>query len=119
MTPLNLNKRIFKPVINSKGGTVNQESFFVFRQDGKSLMASYSGGEIERGHIVGQFETNASASLLYHCLTKRKVLKSGKANAWFTQDSRGRIVIDMEWEWLSGDSGKGISRYEEMKTNDT
>ncbi len=115
MTQLNLHKRIFVPVKNSDEGTVGPDTIFIFRQQGQQIFANYSGGSVKDGHLLGIFETPTTARLVYHCMTKSEVLKTGQANARFTQAQNGQLSIDMDWQWLSGDEGKGLSRYEELK----
>lgn len=63
---------------------------------------------------MGIFETAATAQIIYHCRTDTGILKTGKAAARFTRNQTGRLTIDMDWEWLSGDVGTGQSRYEEL-----
>ena len=115
MTPLNLHQRVFVPVRNSEDGTVTSDTIFVFRQDGNDIIANYSGGTVKSGHLMGVFETDSTARIVYHCLTLTETLKTGQAIARFSDDNDGKLAIDMDWQWLSGDHGKGQSHYKELR----
>lgn len=110
---VDLNGRAFHPVENAAAGTVSGDTRFHFSQDGLTISATYHGGTISRGHILGQFTDTDHAELIYHCLTTDGSLKAGKAVARFSKMTDGRLQIDMDWQWLDG-GGQGSSRYEEI-----
>lgn len=114
MNPPNLHGRVFVPVKNSEAGTVRRDTLFVFTQDGLNFAANYSGGSVQEGHLMGRFDTDITAQIVYHCRTDTNTLKVGKALAKFDVNPDMPLQIRMDWEWLSGDVGKGQSQYKEL-----
>lgn len=117
---LRLDDKIFVPVENTDNGTVSGQTRFHFWQKGQTFFADYVGGDVSEGHIIGKLTGDVSGEMLYHCLTKDGRLKAGQASALFSELSDGRLAIDIEWQWLSGnkldaDDPKGKSRYEEVR----
>lgn len=111
---INLDKRVFIPVENSTGGVVDDRTEFHFTQVGEQFQATYTGGDIVQGHIVGRFTHNRTAQILYHCLTSNDDLKAGRATANFTLSDDGQISMALEWAWVSGGNGSGTSKYIEV-----
>ena len=74
---------------------------------------------MSEGHIIGKLTGDLVGDMLYHCLTTDGRLKAGQASAVFSEMPDGRLAIDIDWEWLTGnkldaDDPKGKSRYEEV-----
>lgn len=111
---LSLDNRVFIPVENSDNGVVSSKTRFHFWQQGIVFYADYFGGDVREGHIIGQFNDNGHGEMLYHCLTTDRDLKAGKATAKFSENQDGRLVMDLDWQWISGDESQGVSRYEEI-----
>lgn len=118
MTRLSLDGRVFVPVENTDNGTVSGLTRFHFWQEGDVFFADYSGGDVREGHIIGQFSDAMTGNMLYHCLTTDKALKAGQATATFSALDDTRLAMDIDWQWLTGDSTKGQSRYEEVPQNE-
>lgn len=116
MSKLSLDNRVFVAIANSEYGIVSSETRFHFWQQGDVFFADYSGGDVREGHIIGQFTGETEGAMLYHCMTKDHVLKAGKATAEFTQVESGRVTMDLNWRWLTGDKSSGTSHYEEITT---
>ena len=114
MSPFDLDGRSFVPVHNTVGGAVSDDTRFEFSQTDEEITAVYMGGDIKTGHIVGRFTNPNTAELIYHCLTTSEELKAGQAQAHFSVNEAGRLCIDMQWQWLTGDQASGTSHYEEV-----
>ena len=112
-----LDKRIFTPVDNSTGGLVDARTRFHFWQNGDAFFADYFGGDVREGHIIGRFTSDRTGTMLYHCLTKDRRLKAGRAVATFNLSDEGRASMALEWVWVSGADGSGTSHYEEITGN--
>lgn len=111
---LSLDNRVFVPVINSEGGLVDERTRFHFWQNGDAFFADYYGGDVREGHIIGRFTGPRTGQMLYHCLTKSRELKAGRAVASFTLAEDGRLGMDLDWTWISGADETGTSRYVEV-----
>ncbi len=114
MTKISLDNRVFVPVENTENGVVSGKTRFHFWQQGIVFYADYFGGDVREGHIIGQFNEAGEGDMLYHCLTINRDLKAGKATANFEEMEDGRIAMSLDWQWVSGDTSKGQSRYEEV-----
>lgn len=115
MSELNLDGRIFAPFHNTARGEVSSQTLFIFRQKGRQISAHYSGGSIKAGHILGVLDTGQAARLTYHCLSQSDTLKTGQATARFIDAGDGLLNIYMDWQWISGDEGRGTSKYQEIQ----
>ncbi|NNF00007.1 MAG: hypothetical protein HKN25_13380 [Pyrinomonadaceae bacterium] len=113
MEKINLNGREFCLETNSKNGEVSYETVFRYSQDGELVTAEYGGGSIRHGRIVGRQTDEGNLDMVYHCMTTAGELKAGKAEAMVSLD-RGRVRLDLRWEWLSGDRSSGTSSYVEI-----
>lgn len=111
---IRLDNRVFVPVDNSTGGLVDDRTRFHFWQDGEAFYADYFGGDVREGHIIGRFTGDRTGHMLYHCLTKSRELRAGRAVATFTVAPDGRLGMDLDWTWISGGDEAGVSRYEEV-----
>ncbi|WP_427452141.1 hypothetical protein [Litorimonas sp. WD9-15] len=87
---------------------------FHFWQNGDAFYADYFGGDVREGHIIGRFTGDRTGTLLYHCITKDRTLKAGRAVATFRLSDEGRVSMALEWSWISGGEGAGTSFYEEI-----
>lgn len=114
MSGIDLNNRVFVPIENSEGGAVDARTEFHFHQDGHTFHATYAGGDIIRGHIIGQVTGPDTGHMLYHCLMKNHDLKAGRADALFTIAKDGRLGMALTWAWVSGAEGAGTSQYVEI-----
>jgi len=113
---LSLDNRVFVAIANSEHGIVSSDTRFHFWQQGDMFFADYSGGDVREGHIIGQFTDETTGTMLYHCMTKDHALKAGEAKAQFAEVTGGRLTMDLNWRWLTGDQSAGTSHYEEISS---
>ena len=112
---MNYDGRIFRPVINSPNGQVTGQTEFYYRQQGNLLSATYSGGGISHGQMLGLVEDDGSLRFHYHHLTDRGELRSGVCASTPEQLPDGRLRLHECWEWTSGDRSAGTSVVEEVR----
>ncbi|MGI9545033.1 MAG: n-acetylglutamate synthase [Cyclobacteriaceae bacterium] len=99
---------------NSKNGEVSIETVFHYRQEGELVSATYKGGSVMSGSIVGLWRESEQLDLLYHCLTNEGELKAGKAQALASVMDNGKIKLSLDWQWLTSDQSSGKSEYVEI-----
>jgi hypothetical protein len=87
---------------------------FRYRQDGNLLSATYSGGAIRMGQILGVVNQDGSLRFHYQHLTEQDELRSGVCVSTPERLPDGRIRLHESWEWLSGDKSTGSSIVEEF-----
>jgi len=78
-----------------------------------AITGSYSGGEIHHGQLVGRVTGDVTIEMRFQCITTGGELLSGSSRGTVSRDGAGLMHLDFEWEWLSGDTGGGTSRYVE------
>ncbi len=103
----------FKLLDNSASGEVDDSTQFAFTQKGNLVTADYSGGRVRYGRIIAKL-VNDHLEMLYHCMTKDGDLKAGKAIAKITKNEEDRLVLKLNWQWLTHDLDKGESLYIEI-----
>jgi hypothetical protein len=114
MAPIQYDGRVFRPVVNSASGQVSGETEFRYSHRGDRLTATYSGGEIRAGQILGLVAVDGSLELLYHHLTNGGELRSGHCRSRPEQLPDGRLRLHEKWEWTWGDRSNGESVVEEV-----
>ena len=110
---INYNNKKFRPIQNSQNGETSEETIFEYKQNGNILTSEYSGGKIQKGHLLGLVDDNGAIEMRYHqvndngqfmtgiCFSKPEILENGK------------IRLHETWQWTSGDKSKGNSILEE------
>ena len=110
----NYNKKTFRSVNNTINGDVNNETFFHFSQDGKIVRATYSGGDVECGHLIAIADENGVLDMRYHHVNKDGGLMTGVCRSVPQLLGNGKIRLHENWQWTSGDRSVGTSIIEEI-----
>ena len=108
---INYNGREFHPIANSAIGQVNGDTSFLYKQQGDLLTATYQGGLIRFGQIVGLVREDDSLDLCYQHLTEAGELRSGRCHSTPERLPDGRLRLHERWQWSDG--GEGESTIEE------
>ncbi|KLT63732.1 hypothetical protein [Pedobacter sp. BMA] len=111
---INYNNRIFIPSSNSENGETSEETKFHYSQVGNVLTASYSGGQIQTGHLIGIVSADGSIDMRYHQVNESGQLMTGICNSVPEILPSGKIRLHETWEWTSGDRSKGFSVIDEV-----
>lgn len=112
---INYHNKRFRTVSNTANGETSEETIFEYKQTGQILSATYSGGQIEQGHLLGIVHKNGSIDLRYHQINKNGNLMTGICFSTPEILENGKIRLHETWEWTSGDLSKGQSILEEME----
>lgn len=110
---LSLDGRCLVGVANDESGDVSEETRFRFTQDGDRIHASYSGGDVVDGHLVGTFD-GSEWDVRYAQLDERGETATGHSVGRVRLLEDGRVRVEDEWEWESKD-GSGESVLEEVR----
>ncbi len=114
MTAIYYNNRYFVSVLNSENGDVDGDTRFHYRQQDEILWGTYSGGSIKFGTIVGRVEPDGKLNFRYQHLNQAGEFMSGECDSTPTLLPDGRIRLQEEWRWMSGDQSSGSSIVEEV-----
>jgi hypothetical protein len=107
-----LDGRRFRSVAN-EGGEVGAETVFSYAEDaGGDVWASYSGGGIRRGYLVGRRDGDR-LDFRYAQLNDAGRTATGHCVATVSTLPDGRLRLDETWEWESR-PGSGTSAVEEL-----
>ena len=112
---MNYNGRVFRPLVNTPNGEVNGETRFVYHQKDAVLEASYAGGGIKSGQMVGLVFDDGRLEFLYQHLTDDLQLRSGRCESRPELLEDGRVRLHETWRWSNGDLSEGHSVVEEVR----
>jgi len=111
---IDYNNKIFKPVHNTDNGETSSDTIFHYRQVGNILQASYTGGKIKQGHLIGLVDAEGNINMRYHQVNNNNELMTGTCYSTPEILANGKIRLHENWEWTSGDRSKGNSIIEEQ-----
>ncbi|MDZ4747160.1 MAG: hypothetical protein SH808_01630 [Saprospiraceae bacterium] len=106
---INYHNRKFTGVTNTPNGQVSVETTFHYSQNLHVLSATYQGGTIKEGYMLGLVHPDNSLYFVYHHIDIDGCLKSGYCNSIPELLPDGRVCLHEKWEWTHGGEGKGES----------
>lgn len=111
---INYHNRKFRPIVNSENGETSGDTVFQYVQEGNILTASYSGGAIKKGHLIGLVDENGNIDMRYHQVNAQGELMTGICRSIPELLENGNIRLHETWQWTSGDRSEGRSIVEEI-----
>lgn len=109
---INLHNKKFKAIDTSSNGDVNADTIFHYRQEGNNIWATYGGGKIELGTLLGKVHDN-KITLVYQQLNQEGAFLTGSCNTTIGIKN-GKIRLEEQWQWTCNDFSKGNSLLEEI-----
>lgn len=111
---INYNNKTFRLLQNSDNGETSTDTVFHYKQNSKILTSEYSGGQIQRGHLIGLVDEFGNIEMRYHQVNNEGELMTGICRSKPEIMQNGKIRLHENWEWTSGDRSKGYSILEEI-----
>ena len=111
---INYNDKKFKAVRNTVNGETSEDTIFHYMQAKNIVTATYSGGQIVEGHLMGLVSKDGEINMRYHQVNTNGNLMTGVCKSIPEIISNGKIRLHEEWQWTSGDKSKGNSIIEEL-----
>ena len=111
---INYNGKTFRPVTNSENGETTADTIFHYRQEGAVLTATYTGGKIISGQLIGLVDESGKIDMRYHQVNDDGVLMTGICQSIPELLPDGKIRLHEQWRWTSGDASSGQSVLEEV-----
>lgn len=111
---MNYNNKVFKPISNTDNGETSNETIFHYKQVGNIVTATYSGGKIIQGHLIGLVDSFGNIEMRYHQVNDKNELMTGICKSTPEILANGKIRLLEEWKWTSGDKSTGTSIIEEQ-----
>ena len=112
---INYNGRKFVSVENTANGEVSSNTLFEYKQDGNILTASYSGGDIVKGTLIGIVQDNGNLEFRYNHVNIRNEIRGGQCYSIPETLPDGRIRLHENWKWTDSDQSGGESIIEEVR----
>lgn len=111
---INYHNKRFRSVHNTENGATSAETIFYYQQDRNILTATYEGGAIVKGHLIGLVDENGHIDMRYHQVNSNGEIMTGKCTSTPAILDNGKIRLFESWEWTCGDFSKGESIIEEI-----
>lgn len=112
--PVDYDGRRFRSVESSATGEVGPETVFDYAQDGDLVHATYEGGAVRFGALVGTADKDGNLDARYAHVNASGGLMTGECRSAPEVLDDGRIRLHEEWRWTSGDGSSGRSVVEEI-----
>ena len=87
---------------------------FSFHQCDGVLVGSLQGEGLVEGRLLATLVAADRLEAVFHCLPRAMVLASGRAVGVIGGGPRSKLTLHLDWEWLSGRSGRGVARFTEI-----
>jgi hypothetical protein len=114
LSVINYDGRTFVSTENTTNGEVSSKTFFEYKQEGNILSATYSGGDIVKGTLIGIVRENGSLTFKYNHVNIQNDIRGGQCDSTPEILSDGRIRLHESWKWLDRDQSEGESIVEEV-----
>lgn len=106
--------RLFRPIEMSESSETTRDTIFKYEQVGDLVMATYSGGKVRYGQLIGKVRTDGKLDMRYQHMDRRGHLKTGLCLTTPEFLPGGLLRLHEAWEWTCGDRSKGTSVLEEI-----
>ena len=112
-TAVDYDGRRFRSVENSSG-EVGPGTVFEYRQEGGVVRATYGGGGVRSGVLIATADEEGNLDARYAHVNGAGELMTGECRTTPEILPDGRLRLDEEWRWTSGDRSSGRSVVEEI-----
>ena len=111
---INLHGRRFTLKTNTAGNARPGETTFEFEQDEAAIRASYSGGGVVLGSIVGRHLEDDRLEVLFEQVTTEGKLTGGRGSIQIERTECGKLRFIDDWEFLINGEGGGRAVWVEL-----
>lgn len=111
---INYHNKKFKTLSNSENGETSEETIFHYKQQDDILTATYSGGKIKSGHLIGLVDDVGNIDMRYHQVNIMNELMTGVCLSRPEVLPDGKLRLHETWQWTSGNQTRGTSIIEEI-----
>ncbi|WP_461610802.1 n-acetylglutamate synthase [Cytobacillus kochii] len=112
---INYNGKKFVSIENTNNGEVSDQTYFDYSQEGNILSASYYGGQIRKGTLIGIVKEDGSLLFNYNHVNIKDEVRGGTCSSMPEYLPDGRMRLHEQWRWNDADQTEGQSVIEEMK----
>lgn len=101
---INYNGRHFVSIENTENGEVSSQTFFEYKQEGNIISATYGGGDIVQGTLIGIVRKDGSLEFRYNHVNSKSEIRGGKCVSTPKILPDGRIRLYENWQWLDAET---------------
>ncbi|HCK66199.1 MAG TPA: hypothetical protein DHW49_08020 [Anaerolineae bacterium] len=112
---MNLSNKIFELTENSDGHA-SAKTIMKFSEQSEPLIGTYSGPNNVYGQVIVKTSKDGLTEMLYQSLTTDDELVAGKAQVILSENENGKLVMQLNWQWLTGSLESGISIWHEIQS---
>src|SRR5690606_18930429 len=109
----NYNDKIFKPVSQTPNGEASEETIFHYQQQSFLVSATYGGGPVLFGPLIGLVKDQGVMEISYHHVNHEGKVRTGECISRPEILPNGKIRLHEKWKWTNG-GGEGESILEEV-----
>jgi len=106
--------RLFRPVKSSDTSQTDTDTLFKYEQVENLVTATYSGGHIRFGQLIGRVDGDGILDMRYHHMDRDGRLMTGFCTTTPELLPSGQLRLHESWQWTCGDKSKGTSVLEEI-----
>jgi hypothetical protein len=123
MGAITVEGRTFRGLHNVTHGEVSAETVFRYHQRGDVIWATYEGGEVVFGTLIGRVEWSRTGTLTirYQQLNRQGDFRSGQCITTIEVLAGGRCRLHESWRWTAceprGEAGTSICEEETGTVN--
>lgn len=111
---MNYNDKYFRPVNNTANGETSNDTIFHYLQEDNIITATYSGGKIIKGQLIGLADADGRLNFCYQQINEKGEMMTGQCISTPEVLPDGKIRLYEKWKWTSGDFSEGASVIEEV-----
>ncbi|MGZ3767278.1 MAG: hypothetical protein ACXVA2_21625 [Mucilaginibacter sp.] len=113
MTKFRLENVRMNVIQTASNGVVNELTIFTFSQNGSFVSATYSGGPIFKGFLVGAIH-NDKLSFSYCQIETDGKIDNGHSECEITIGENGKIRLVENFQWTSRIDEAGVNIFQEL-----
>ncbi|MFC5005476.1 DUF6196 family protein [Dactylosporangium cerinum] len=107
--PLDLDLHVFEVVATSPASAISRDTWFEFHEHDGIVEASYTGGQIVTGRLVGRREHDRVRTA-YTQLGVDGLLQTGTASMRVEKGTDGQLLLTESYTWSDGTTGRNVLR---------
>ena len=106
--------RLFRSVETSDSSQTGADTIFKYEQEDDLVTATYSGGQIRFGQIIGRVAEDGTLEMRYQHVDRDGELMTGYCTTTPEILPSGKMRLHEKWRWTCGHRAKGRSTLEEI-----
>lgn len=111
----NYDARRFRVTANTAAGESGEQTVFTYHQHGEIVWATYEGGEVRFGTLVGRLLPDGGIEIRYQHLNRAGDFRCGQCVSALEILPDGRFRLHERWQWTEPPAGAGTSTAEELR----